>query len=82
MLASARFIKVYVFTQVKNRLSAIENNKQYRNSIFNTRPRKMADREVYFTRVLHLSRHGEDVLLHTVKVQHIFKKILQFEDNL
>lgn len=27
--------------------------------------------EVYFARVSHLSGHGEDVILHTVKAQHI-----------
>lgn len=83
MLASASFIKVYVITQVKNRLSAIENNEQYRNSIFNTGPRKMADRGSILCQSLTFIRTwGRRDFAYSESTTYLKKKILQFEDNL
>lgn len=74
MFASGGFItgEIHIFTKVKNRLSTIE--KKYRNSIFKIGPRKVTDREGRGTlcaRVSHFQIHGENMLSHTVKAEHV-----------
>lgn len=82
MIVSTRFMKgqVYVFTQVKNRPSAIEKIKPYRNSIFETWQRTMVGRDVYtLCQSLTFTGHGENMLSHSVTAQHIFKKIISLK---